>query len=68
MSKRKCIEIKNLPFRMPVQFTLILFLCIDVWELSEGPCWLLYGLVILAWGCWLVSFNDESIDIFKDRK
>lgn len=64
----KVVSATNLPFRLPIQFTVLALLAIDVWKLSEGPCWILYGMIGLAWICWLFSaFKEEAIDIFKDK-
>ena len=62
----KVIDPKNLPTKMPLIHTMVIMLMVDVWNISEGPKWLMYGFLVLAWIAFCISFVAEKHTTLKE--
>jgi len=64
---RKVIDTKNLPTRFPLIFSIVVYLLLDRFNVSD----LIWGIsitaVMLIWIIAVISFIDQTkIDIFND--
>lgn len=65
MKKQKVISRKNLPSRFPLLFFLVLYLCLDKWNVPQwvwGVAGTFSFLLIVAY-IWML-FQEEQTDIF----
>ena len=65
----KVLSIKNLPTRLPIGTTALLWMLLDrlhvpswVWG-SVGAAW-----VIIVIACIVAMFQEHAVDIFKDKQ
>ena len=66
--KKKVIKYNNLPTRIPLWSTIVAYLLLDKLN-APGWAWGALGLFfVIGWMvCLLSIFNDDYIDIFKEK-
>jgi len=65
----KEISAKNLPTKLPVGITVLIWLMLDKMNASDLTYGIAYTLVVMAWiGAIYKMYNRETVDLFKDDK
>jgi hypothetical protein len=65
MKKKQVISWKNIRTRCPIEFTLLVMLCIKTFEFHGWPIGVLWTVTVLVWLGWIISiFTEEDKDIF----
>jgi hypothetical protein len=69
MEKKKVLSYGNLPTRLPIFQTAVVYLFLDFYD-APGVWWGVWGVIIaLAWIFSFVNlFMTTSVDIFKNDK
>lgn len=69
MSNKKVIKFDNLPTRLPVSLTILVWLAMDYWNC---PMWAKGGLWTLLAIIWIGSviniYREKHVNIFEDEK
>lgn len=69
MKKRKVINSRNLPAKLPIWQTLTTFLALDHWS---APAWLWGALGVIFLTIWIISLilvaTQEELDILKTKE
>lgn len=69
MSDKKVIKFANLPTRLPVSTTLLVWLAMDVWNFpmwAKGGLWTLLALIWI--GSAINVWQEKHVNIFEDEK
>lgn len=66
---KKEISIKNLPTRLPVGLTALMWLMLDRFGASDLAFGIVGTLIVLAWICAIYRMcNREVVDLFDNNK
>ena len=57
---KKVIPMSLIESRPPVITTLVLFLVIDNWMVSQGPIWLMYCLIAFMWVAYFILLFSQT--------
>lgn len=69
MNKIKVIAFKNLPTRLPIVQTVLVDLLLKQYPTSDFLKGFIYSALALIWIVFLIAFfNQEQVDIFKEKK
>lgn len=67
MKKKKVISYSNLPSRIPVQFTVIVYLIFREQNIPDWLSGVVYTVLVFIWISYFLQINyEESIDILGD--
>jgi len=68
MNSKKVISIKNLPTRLPIQLTVLVYLLLDKFQPNDVTWGIVGTVVVLVWiGSVALMFQEKSVDIFETR-
>ena len=65
MKKKSVVTWKNLPMRPPALFTIVILLCLKVYQLPGWVYGVLWTLTGLLWVAWIIAlFTEEQKTIW----
>lgn len=66
-SRKKALSIDNLPTRLPITTTAVVYLLLDKFQ-AEPTVWGIVGTIfVMMWiGAFMLIWKEDEVEIFKD--